>query len=263
MCALVVAAVVERRRLALLRAGDVVENVVSGRHYKAADMSVFYLVPQYALMGLSEVFASITGLEFVYDYSPRSMRSVAMALYLGMQGLGSFIGSALVNVVNACHARGCVKWIPKTPPQWKTAAGPVGGDPAVRPPPRHGAASATPFPSLAPTPFPSVPAAVWGHMDWYFFLLAGIMVPNVLVFVAVARRFRVRGGKFPRRYGTGGTAPGDASDSDAPKSPASLASAASRAMMSTAVAPPRSTSRRCCTGPTAAATRSAAAEPTG
>ena len=222
ICALVVAALVEQRRLALLRDGKVVENVISGKHYKAADMSVFYLVPQYALMGLSEVFASITGLEFVYDYSPRSMRSVAMALYLVMQGFGAYIGTALVNVVDECQSPGCVKWIPRSPPLWKT---PVGDAHAHHMPPGGPAHS---FPASAPTPYPTQNPNLWGHMDWYYFLLAGAMVPNVIVFCAVAMRFTLHG-QVPRRYGTANSDGSGGDGGAAPGSPA-LASATATAV---------------------------------
>ena len=60
----------------------------------AAELSVFWQAPQYVLFGLSEVFASITGLEFAYEQTPRSLRSVATAVFLSWQALGDVNGQA-------------------------------------------------------------------------------------------------------------------------------------------------------------------------
>uniref|UniRef100_A0A7C9A8K6 Uncharacterized protein n=2 Tax=Opuntia streptacantha TaxID=393608 RepID=A0A7C9A8K6_OPUST len=44
-------------------------------------ISVFWLVPQYCIHGLAEVFMNVGHLEFLYDQAPESMRSTAAALY--------------------------------------------------------------------------------------------------------------------------------------------------------------------------------------
>ncbi|CAA6664837.1 unnamed protein product [Spirodela intermedia] len=44
-------------------------------------ISVFWLVPQYALHGMAEAFSAIGHLEFFYDQAPESMRSTATALF--------------------------------------------------------------------------------------------------------------------------------------------------------------------------------------
>ncbi|MCH7850986.1 MAG: hypothetical protein IH845_05070, partial [Nanoarchaeota archaeon] len=52
----------------------------------AVDMSIFWQVPQFVFVGISEVLASITALEFFYDQAPLSMRSVCSALNLVTTG---------------------------------------------------------------------------------------------------------------------------------------------------------------------------------
>ncbi|KAL2534935.1 Protein NRT1/PTR FAMILY 3.1 [Abeliophyllum distichum] len=51
-------------------------------------ITVFWLLPQYCLHGLAEVFMSVGHLEFLYNQSPESMRSTAAALYLDSNSNG-------------------------------------------------------------------------------------------------------------------------------------------------------------------------------
>ncbi|CAM6101350.1 unnamed protein product [Calypogeia fissa] len=62
-------------------------------------MSIFWLLPQYMLIGASEVFISVGQCEFFYDQVPDSMRSVGAALYLSTVAIGSFVSSLLVTIV--------------------------------------------------------------------------------------------------------------------------------------------------------------------
>ncbi|CAL5422978.1 unnamed protein product [Camellia sinensis] len=63
-------------------------------------ISVFWLLPQFCLHGLAEVFMSVGHLEFLYSQSPESMRSTAAALYWISISLGNFIGSFMVSMVH-------------------------------------------------------------------------------------------------------------------------------------------------------------------
>jgi dipeptide/tripeptide permease len=61
-------------------------------------MSVFYQIPQYISLGLSEVFTSVASLEFAYLAAPQSAQSLVMSLRLSSTGLSSFLGSAYINL---------------------------------------------------------------------------------------------------------------------------------------------------------------------
>ncbi|KAK3026334.1 hypothetical protein RJ639_041383 [Escallonia herrerae] len=63
-------------------------------------ISVFWLVPQYCLHGVSEVFYYVGHLEFLYDQSPESMRSTAMALYWITVSIGNYLGTFMVSLVH-------------------------------------------------------------------------------------------------------------------------------------------------------------------
>lgn len=51
--------------------------------------------PAYVLIGLAEIFASITGLEYAFTKAPPSMKSLVMALFLVQNAFGSAIGIAI------------------------------------------------------------------------------------------------------------------------------------------------------------------------
>ncbi|XP_038060134.1 solute carrier family 15 member 4-like [Patiria miniata] len=108
---MILAAGVEFGRKANINEYGYFPQVVAGQTFNASDLSVFAQVPQYAFIGASEIFTSITGLEFAYSQSPKSMQGVVMGLFLVTTGLGSYIGSLLVIVVNAITSSSG-EWIP-------------------------------------------------------------------------------------------------------------------------------------------------------
>ncbi|KAK6944485.1 Proton-dependent oligopeptide transporter family, partial [Dillenia turbinata] len=63
-------------------------------------ISVFWLLPQYCLHGIAEVFMSVGHLEFLYDQSPESMRSTATALYWVAISTGNYLSTMIVSLVH-------------------------------------------------------------------------------------------------------------------------------------------------------------------
>ncbi|KAI3667218.1 hypothetical protein L6452_42267 [Arctium lappa] len=63
-------------------------------------ISVFWLVPQFALHGVAEAFMSVGHLEFLYDQSPESMRSTCMALNWITVAIGSYVGTLVVSLIH-------------------------------------------------------------------------------------------------------------------------------------------------------------------
>ena len=51
------------------------------------------------LIGISEIFASVTGLEYAYTKAPPSMKSFVQSIYLPTNAFGSAVGEALDPVV--------------------------------------------------------------------------------------------------------------------------------------------------------------------
>jgi len=50
----------------------------------------------YILIAISEILASITGLEYAFTKAPKNMRSLVMAVFLFMLAISSAIGEAFV-----------------------------------------------------------------------------------------------------------------------------------------------------------------------
>ncbi|KAF1985227.1 PTR2-domain-containing protein [Aulographum hederae CBS 113979] len=80
--------------------------------------------PAYMLIGISEIFASVTGLEYAYTKAPPSMKSFVQSMYLLTNAFGSAIGLALVSVATdpkvlwmyaglavSSFIAGCLVWI--------------------------------------------------------------------------------------------------------------------------------------------------------
>jgi dipeptide/tripeptide permease len=75
-------------------------------------ISVFWLVPQFCLHGVAEVFMSVGHMEFLYDQSPESMRSTAVALYWIAISMGNYAGTLMVSLVHKYSAGIKSNWLP-------------------------------------------------------------------------------------------------------------------------------------------------------
>lgn len=63
-------------------------------------ISVFWLVPQYCLHGVAEVFMSVGHLEFLIEQFPESMRSTGAALNSLASSFGNYLGTFIVTLVH-------------------------------------------------------------------------------------------------------------------------------------------------------------------
>jgi len=61
----------------------------------SSSISIWWQVPQYVLIGVGEVFAVVSGLEFAYREAPEKMKSCVMALF----SLTTAVGSLLLMIV--------------------------------------------------------------------------------------------------------------------------------------------------------------------
>ncbi|KAI3721243.1 hypothetical protein L2E82_32249 [Cichorium intybus] len=101
---MIVAALVEKHRLIVAeREGNV----------RFLSMTVFWLAPQLLMLGIADGFTLVGLQEFFYDQVPDSMRSLGIALYLSVIGVGSFLSSFLITIVGYVTAKTGKSWFGK------------------------------------------------------------------------------------------------------------------------------------------------------
>lgn len=100
--AMVAAGITEMERL---------KRVIPGE--KDSSLSIFWQIPQYLLVGASEVFMYIGQLEFFNGEAPDGVKSFGSSLCMASMSLGNYVSSMLVTIVMAVTARGgSPGWIP-------------------------------------------------------------------------------------------------------------------------------------------------------
>jgi dipeptide/tripeptide permease len=107
-----------------------------------SELSILWQIPQYVLVGVSEVFASITSLHFFASQAPPSMRGTIYALNLVTAGIGILLAALLVVIVDL----GSTPWIPNNLDN--------------------------------------------GHLEYYYFLIAALMLITLLIFIPIAKRYK-------------------------------------------------------------------------
>ncbi|KAJ6362957.1 hypothetical protein OIU78_003196 [Salix suchowensis] len=101
---MVVSALVERKRLSVV-AKDPVKGSLS--------MSVFWLAPQFIIIGVGDAFTLVGLQEYFYDQVPDSMRSLGIAFYLSVIGASNFLSSLLITAVDHVAEKNGKSWFGK------------------------------------------------------------------------------------------------------------------------------------------------------
>ncbi|MBA0746246.1 hypothetical protein Gogos_008782, partial [Gossypium gossypioides] len=105
---MILAALVEMKRLKTIQEYGLVD-----KPEVTVPMSVWWLVPQYVVIGLSEMLTMVGLQEFFYDQVPNELRSIGLALYLSIFGVGSFLSGFLISAIDkATGGNGGESWFP-------------------------------------------------------------------------------------------------------------------------------------------------------
>ncbi|KAJ6728075.1 OLIGOPEPTIDE TRANSPORTER-RELATED [Salix koriyanagi] len=141
MLSMTAAALLEIKRLQLVKELGLVDDA------GAVPLSIFWQIPQYMLIGTAEIFAAIGQIEFFYEQSPDSMRSLCSALGLLTTSLGDYLSSFILSTVTYFTTTGGkTGWIPDN--------------------------------------------LNMGHLDYLFWLLAGLSFFNLLIYTVSAMRYK-------------------------------------------------------------------------
>ncbi|XP_061182210.1 solute carrier family 15 member 4-like [Saccostrea echinata] len=144
-----VAGILEIYRKKDIENNGYIQQDLASDTFNASHISIFAQVPEFALVGASEVFASVSGLEFAYSQAPSFMQGLVMGLFLMMSGLGNYVSEAILEIVKEASGT-------KPPDAW--------------------------FPEEMND----------GKTEYLFFMLAGLMAANTLVFIVVAYFYKYR-----------------------------------------------------------------------
>ncbi|KAL7585914.1 hypothetical protein Lser_V15G41848 [Lactuca serriola] len=91
---MIVASLVERQRLSVAKDHGISEKG------QIVPLSIFILLPQFALMGVADCFLEVAKLEFFYDQAPEGMKSLGTAYYTTSLGVGFFLSSFILSTVS-------------------------------------------------------------------------------------------------------------------------------------------------------------------
>ncbi|XP_067683314.1 solute carrier family 15 member 4-like [Haliotis asinina] len=167
MAAMIVAGVVENYRLKAFWPypdhpceNNSIFQTIGNTTYQAADMSILWQIPQYALIGTSEVFTSVAGLQFAYSVAPKSMKGIIMGLFYLFSGIGSFLGTA---IISGFYSTGT--WFHSSDY----------GDINCR----------------LPCTMSDEVFTQACHLDYYFYLLAGVELVGLILFIVVSKVFKL------------------------------------------------------------------------
>eukprot|EP00253_Pinus_taeda_P011142 PITA_11142 len=100
---MIVAALTETRRIKAAK-----DNGLIDFPNATIPLSIFLLLPQYVLFGIADVFTIVGLQEYFYDQMPDTMKSLGIAVYLSVLGVGSFLSSILISVTEklSCRSQG-------------------------------------------------------------------------------------------------------------------------------------------------------------
>ncbi|KAK6131129.1 hypothetical protein DH2020_035128 [Rehmannia glutinosa] len=98
---IITAALVERKRLKVALSYGLADSPNA-----KVPMSFWWLIPQYIIYGIADVFTLIGLQELFYDQMPCGLKAVGLSIYLSILGVGSFLSSFLIYTIQRVTSEG-------------------------------------------------------------------------------------------------------------------------------------------------------------
>nr|ABR17798.1 unknown [Picea sitchensis] len=98
---MVIAALTEKKRIHAAETHGLLDSPTT-----TIPMSAFWLVPQFVLAGIADVFTLVGLQEYFYNEAPDSMRSLGIAFYVSVLGVASFLNGLVITLVESMSKRG-------------------------------------------------------------------------------------------------------------------------------------------------------------
>ncbi|XP_061351371.1 protein NRT1/ PTR FAMILY 5.4-like [Gastrolobium bilobum] len=103
---MIVSALVEAKRVGVARDHGLIDDPKA-----VLPMSVWWLLPQYMIIGVADSFTIVGLQELFYDQMPEALRSLGAAAYISIVGVGSFVSNAIIAILEAITSRAGGKWL--------------------------------------------------------------------------------------------------------------------------------------------------------
>ncbi|GLT38498.1 hypothetical protein SLA2020_127440 [Shorea laevis] len=103
---MVAAALVEAKRVSIAKEHGIIDSPKA-----TVPMSIWWLLPQYIICGIADAFTIVGLQELFYDQVPEVMRSVGAAAYISIVGIGSFVNTAIISIVQNISSRHGKAWL--------------------------------------------------------------------------------------------------------------------------------------------------------
>ncbi|KAL9298354.1 hypothetical protein ACSQ67_024250 [Phaseolus vulgaris] len=103
---MVVSAIVEAKRVGVAKEHGLIDDPKA-----VLPITIWWLLPQYMITGMSDAFTIVGLQELFYDQMPHSLRSLGAAAYISIVGVGSFLGNIVIVVVETITSRAGEKWL--------------------------------------------------------------------------------------------------------------------------------------------------------
>ncbi|KAK7245333.1 hypothetical protein RIF29_40173 [Crotalaria pallida] len=100
------ACLAEKKRLSVARKNNLLDQ------HDTLPLTIFILLPQFALTGIADTFVDVAKLEFFYDQAPESMKSLGTSYFTTSQAIGNFFSTFLLSsVTHVTKSHGHKGWI--------------------------------------------------------------------------------------------------------------------------------------------------------